>query len=717
MKNHRITIYLCLSVLLFFVFTGCSDDDADIEVIPLENVTNADFRSYLLENFDTDKDGAISVAEAEAVTVMNCPGFSGLYSLDGIEYFTNLKEFGFSNHSSDLTSLDLSKNVKLEKLDCSSSKITSLDFSNNILLKRLDCSYNNLSTLVLPETSTLSTVMCVEAFDKSLSSVSIDFTGVKSLDTLDCSNNAGIASLDMSKSVALKKLNSVGCNISELDLSQCTALKVLHCNGNEKILWANNVILDEFNVSGSNRVGSLDISNMNVRKLDCSGSSTVSVNASGNLYLKEIIADGSSLISLMAESSGLVSATLEGCRQLVVLNLKNCTQLESLQYRVSDRYGLEGGGHTDLDISGCTSLTKLHINYLNSLDATGCSSLRDLYCYGAITNLIVNGCTLLESLKLSGFAELKSLVVNDCKALKVLTCYGQFTSLDLSQNISLDSVTCYAPITEFKADAHKNLKYLRLSVDALSLLDVSKNMLLEDLSLWNLNNYTADVADCHVNASGSLSLRKADCGNARSIKSFDVEGCSNLESFFANDYLSRLDIESLNFKGCSSLKAFVLSDAPFIKSLDLSDCVSLDSVYIRSTGIQSVKFNNNVRYLDFSHSGGLSSLNMDGFQRLETLICDGNNLSNLILNESPSLKVLSCMYNELVSLDLNKCDLIKELNCYSNKLSGTLDVSNCKFLTSLTCTNNPDLTKLIVYKNHTLSSLQKDSQTILALGD
>ena len=63
------------------------------------------FRAYVLDKFDTDRDGTISRAEAEAVTEINIAKVS---SVDGIEKFTQLKLLGCIN--SELVSLDLSKN-------------------------------------------------------------------------------------------------------------------------------------------------------------------------------------------------------------------------------------------------------------------------------------------------------------------------------------------------------------------------------------------------------------------------------------------------------------------------------------------------------------------------------------------------------------------------------------------------------------------------------
>ncbi len=59
-----------------------------------------------------------------------------------------------------LTSLDLSKNIKLQSLECNDNQITFLDLSNNKLLKEFVCSNNQISTLILPSSNTLLSIGC-----------------------------------------------------------------------------------------------------------------------------------------------------------------------------------------------------------------------------------------------------------------------------------------------------------------------------------------------------------------------------------------------------------------------------------------------------------------------------------------------------------------------------------------------------------------------------
>jgi len=51
------------------------------------SIPDTTFKAYLLENFDTNNDGEISVEEARTVRKIECTD-KPLTSLQGIEYFT-----------------------------------------------------------------------------------------------------------------------------------------------------------------------------------------------------------------------------------------------------------------------------------------------------------------------------------------------------------------------------------------------------------------------------------------------------------------------------------------------------------------------------------------------------------------------------------------------------------------------------------------------------
>ncbi len=105
-------ISLLFSVLSVMVLlSNCTGSDSKkIVVIPDPN-----FKAYLLEHFDKNKDGQISLAEAKAVKEIDCSG-RNIKDLTGIEHFKNLISLNCSDNQ--LDEVILHQNSKINWLAC-----------------------------------------------------------------------------------------------------------------------------------------------------------------------------------------------------------------------------------------------------------------------------------------------------------------------------------------------------------------------------------------------------------------------------------------------------------------------------------------------------------------------------------------------------------------------------------------------------------------------
>lgn len=117
---------LGFGILLFGMAVCCytaSPVKAAETDVPIDdtNFPDSTFQKYVKSNFDTDGDGNLSEREQNAVTkiVVNVENRdqTKITSLAGIEYFPNLTILECGSNS--LANLDVTKNVKLEKLNCS----------------------------------------------------------------------------------------------------------------------------------------------------------------------------------------------------------------------------------------------------------------------------------------------------------------------------------------------------------------------------------------------------------------------------------------------------------------------------------------------------------------------------------------------------------------------------------------------------------------------
>lgn len=207
-----------------------------------KNITIPDqnFKSYLVHNFDENKDGEISLKEAEKVVKIDCRNLN-IKSLEGISMFTNLEVLDCRNNS--LVNLDVSKNVNLVALLCDSNKLkqintnynlkllscnlnqlTQLDVSKNKELIELSCSENKLKFLNLSKNIKLVNLFCVT---NKLTQLNVSKN--VNIEVLSCSSNQ-LQQLDVRNNLQLKRLSCGSNQLKELDVSQNTKLKWLKSN-------------------------------------------------------------------------------------------------------------------------------------------------------------------------------------------------------------------------------------------------------------------------------------------------------------------------------------------------------------------------------------------------------------------------------------------------------------------------------------------------------
>ena len=324
----------------------------------------------VLAPYDTDGSGSISVAEAAAVTELDCSNL-GLRSLAGIELFTNL-----------------------EALDASGNALSSVDLSTLKKLAFVDLSDNALGTLSV--------------------------ANAKNLAYLDVSDN-GLTELDLSDCTALQTLCCPGNAIARLDLSDCTALTELVCDAGQSVtvpiapgffpdaglratLAASDTDGDgALTERERNAVSALTVSDpataslfglawfTNLSTLDASGTALTA------LYASEL---PKSLTSLTAVGCGIATVDLTGLGRLTTLNLSynplvaidtstlpklttlnlsNCALSGTLDVSLNDRL-------TMVDVSNNPDLQSVDITNVPGLQEAG-TVICDPTCYVTIAAL------------------------------------------------------------------------------------------------------------------------------------------------------------------------------------------------------------------------------------------------------------------------------------------------------------------------------------------
>ena len=171
--------------------------------------------------------------------------------------------------NSDLRSIDVSKNTKLEFLSVSHCKLTSLDVSHNRKLVELFVYNNQLTALDVSSNYLLKTLSCYEnqitALDLS-SNVALEDLGV---------NDNPITELNLHPLSNLQKLSCSAMKLKKLDVDRCPKLRRLYCNDNqiETLDLRSNKKLETLYCQ-NNRLSWLNLSSntaLDPRYVDCSG--------------------------------------------------------------------------------------------------------------------------------------------------------------------------------------------------------------------------------------------------------------------------------------------------------------------------------------------------------------------------------------------------------------------------------------------------------------
>jgi hypothetical protein len=289
-------------------------------------IPDAAFKAYILDRYDIDKNGKLSMEEAEKIIKLDFNTYDlKIKSLEGIEYFTNLeylKAVGYDDsRRGELKNISLSKNTKLLTLICYFNKLETcdlrncklikyIDFSSNMLssmtedgayidlgenpaLEYLDCHSNESFTVFLRNNTALKYIDCNHTMGQEY------FGGCSSLEYLDCSYCQVVVSLNIA---GLKKLTTLKCegnwSLQYFDASGCENLVF-----DQRLLDSFAVLyFFSFNVRGCKKLTSFDFSNKGV--------------AMNNIDLRDCI--------------NLKTVKCSGC-VVDILDVRGCTALTELE--------------------------------------------------------------------------------------------------------------------------------------------------------------------------------------------------------------------------------------------------------------------------------------------------------------------------------------------------------------------------------------------------
>lgn len=237
---------------------------ADVK-IDAQNFPDETFRNYVTQHFDSNKDDALSPEEIAAAKTVNLADDNSVESVQGIELLPALTEINVSGTA--ISSIDVTKNPELKKLNASMCYIfddnynmdyllTSIDVTQNPKLEYLDITYSKIDKLDVSRNPNLEEL---HAFVTNLSEV--DVTKNPKLRRLDI-NTTDIRKIDVTQNPKLFALNVEYTKISSLDVTKNPELYEVYLTGDKDVKELNttkNPDLTHLRVSGTG-IHSLDMS-------------------------------------------------------------------------------------------------------------------------------------------------------------------------------------------------------------------------------------------------------------------------------------------------------------------------------------------------------------------------------------------------------------------------------------------------------------------------
>jgi Leucine-rich repeat (LRR) protein len=716
-------------LLTVLAMTGCNNEiepeSSEVPVIPQEDFPDEEFYNFLLENFDADKDGVISLEEANDVRQID--GSNHYFkSLKGFEYFPNLEKLNLNNvHGIEntLLDLDLSKNTSLTELDATganiktlnvtgspllkvlrigNSKIETLDVSKNTSVEILDISYNNIESIDLSKSTVLKELYCARGGETGKKITELDVTANVLLEVLDCSTNS-LTMIDITKNSKIKELDISKNDIEFLNLTQNSELRKLNAS--------------------NTRVSFLDVKNTKIDTLYCCSRPGYlqTVDAKGSRTLKML--ECNFIEKLDVSESSIETVVFRDTKHSYSYNpmkmtflLNNCPNLKEYRYRLDIEGSrgsiseVTGGGSIDLNISNCPSLLTFYSNVLENIKIDNCPKLQELTCKGMFENLDLSNNTGIKTVYCHSQA-LKTIDLKYCALLTNLYCFGNMQSINLSNNKNLQSLELMdRELTSLNIDALTGLKYLNIAVAPLEeTLNITKNVELEELTVRDSAGYNIHTDNMKLYVA-NLPMLKYIRRASNLLTELKINNCTNLDYVSGLSYLTSYERPcKLEIENCPGLRK-VYYPLCSLTDVNIRNCQNLDSLDISNNKLASFQYNGkNLTYLNCSFNG-LTSLNISGNTGLKSLDCRDNAINSLTMDECYNIETLDCANNRIPVLRVDSLSELQNLYCDGNLLT-SLDISENLVMDKLDCSNNPDLATLYISRRQNFSIFKKDGET------
>lgn len=651
-------------------------------------------KTYIMTNFDTNKDGEISKEEAEAVKTIELKD-SEIASIDGLEYFPNLEVANFSKH-----------------------RLLKVDFSQCQRLKKLDVSQGaGLSSLVLPASLEELSVMQCSKLKK------INLSVAPNLKNLYASFAGFAVAPDLSKNAKLESVSFGSIKFSTIDVSKNTELKTLSVGGEvfNSLDVTNNTKLTDLSVTG--KITKLDLTkNTQLEKLSINNTQISEVDVTNCPYLRAIDFGSTPIVEIdLSRNLLLTSASAYMAKSLETVWLSKGQKIESLlniedfiKYKdyvagpdaianIEDEayktylLTFDKNGDGKLDKAEVEAITEINIKglgikSLKGVEYVNFTNVRKLDCSdNELTELPVAGFfTNLEEIDFSNNQLTGRIELNKCKKLRILKGSDNMLEEVAFENSVLESVDLSNnQLTRFQCSYNTStLKSVNVANNLLSEssgFSCSDNAVLTD---WNVSNNNLKYVYLHstpmlenYNVSGNplVELTLFGAGYGTALKMLDASNTA-LSSL---DISGNMSLQSLNVMGCATLTKI------FAGTLDV-EAINIEkesyTIIETSTIVDAIKDNAFREFLieTYGSNGGITQEEAD---RVTDLELNADNAA-----EVKSLAGIEYFRN-LKTLKVSGLESLDDTNLAVGNINLTsVDISLVKGLTAIDCNGLQSLT-------------------------
>ncbi|OXA84054.1 T9SS type A sorting domain-containing protein [Flavobacterium hercynium] len=318
---------------------------------------------------------------------------------------------------------------------------------------------------------------------------------------------------------------------------------------------------------------------------------------------------------------------------------------------------------------------------------------------------VINSEILIDNISIVDINEdpLKTVSIPDINFEKKLISLGIDSGIPDGKvlNINVDRINhldiSESSITDLTGiEAFKGLRSLDISINNLTILDLSQNKKINSLivnnnELTNLDlSQNRSIISLHVNNNKLKDLDLSSNIHLYSLIAYDNELTNvNLTKsielktlWIDNNKLTSLDITantSLNQLNCGQNK---------LTDLDISNNIDLEYLDVYSNYLTSLNVTKNTSLKSIDcYKNQLTSLNTDNNIILESLDCSSNALSTIDVKNNPELVYLNIGVNNIKEVDVTQQTKLDIFYCFKNQIK-SLNLSQNKLLTSFACQQN-----------------------------